>query len=381
MSSQNFKSGKYEKQFYKKDYEYESFLPELINKPFDWEDKQITLFLNEANRLLGELNAYSILVPDVNFFIRMHVLKEATTSNKIEGTKTNMDEAVLPEKEISPEKRDDWNEIHNYIKATDYAIARLKSFPLSLRLLKDTHEILLSSVRGENKQPGEIRKSQNWIGGSSVKDAFFIPPHHKHLPELLSDLEKSWHNKSLQIPDLIRIALSHYQIETIHPFLDGNGRIGRLLITLQLIDYKILSKPSLFLSAFFEKNRSAYYDSLNMVRHTTNIEQWLKFFLTGIIETAQNGIKTFENIVKLRQKYEKKIMKLGRKAEAGHELLLYLFSNPAITIKDIVTEIGVTFPTASTLVEDFEKLGLLKEITGLSRNRLFVLNEYLNLFK
>ena len=380
-NEKKYNSGSYRKHFQGKDYEYQSFLPSSVNCHYEWEDKRIFPLLEEAIRLVGELNAYSFLVPDVDFFIQMHVKNEALKSSRIEGTRTEMDEVILPEEEIMPEKRDDWSEVQNYIKAINYSIAQLNEIPLSMRLLEKSHEILLSGVRGKERQPGQVRTTQNWIGGSSIKTASFIPPHPDDMRASLTDLELFWHNKKINMPNLIKIAISHYQFETIHPFNDGNGRIGRMLITLHLIELGILQKPTLYLSDYFERNKGAYYDALTFVRDHNDMDQWIIFFLSAVIETAKKSKNTFRKIISLRGVYEQRIIKNGRKIKLMNDLLLRLFSNPAIRVSDVSNLLGKSISTSNNLIKEMERMGILKEITGFSRNRIFILHEYLDIFR
>ena len=377
MDISRFKAGSHKKQ-----YGYNSFSPELINHDWLVNDAKINNLLSKADRTLGELNAFSQLIPDVDFFIKMHITKEATKSSRIEGTQTSIEDALQSEEYITPEKIDDWQEVHNYIEAMNFSIEQLNKLPLSNRLLKQTHKKLLQGVRGKHKLPGEFRTSQNWIGGSSLTDAAFIPPHHTDLPDLMADLEKFLNNDELQVPQLIRIAIAHYQFETIHPFLDGNGRLGRLLITLYLVSTKILNKPALYLSDFFERNRSHYYDNLTVVRTKNNLKQWLTFFLVGITETAQNSIETFNAIIKLRYTVEEKqIILLGKRVPLAKQFINYLYSKPIIDATEVAKVLDVNISTAHRLIQDFEKLNILKEQTGYKRNRVFVFENYLNLFR
>lgn len=376
MNISEFKSGTYEQQ-----YEYRSFLPSAINREWTLSDPQILTLLEEANRLLGELNAFSQLIPDVDFFIGMHITKEATTSSRIEGTQTNMEEALVDKRDLDPDKRNDWQEVQNYIQAVNFAIKQLSHMPLSNRLLREIHAVLLYGVRGKHKQPGEFRTSQNWIG-VSLKHAAFVPPHHQQVPDLMSDLEKFMHNDQIHVPHLLKIALIHYQFETIHPFLDGNGRLGRLLIVLYLVNFGLLHKPALYLSDFFERHKGEYYDQLMAVRATHKLEPWLRFFLLGMCETAALSIQVFKDILALKERIEREKMPtfhVRRQANA-QALMQFLYQTPMVSIKAVADLIEAQTNTAAALIDDFVKLGMLKEFTGQKRNRLFIFKDYVRIF-
>ncbi len=375
MDTRDFKAGKLRKQ-----YDFSNFIPEPVNKEWVITQPKLVALHSEADRKLGELNASGKWIPDLDIFISMHIAKEAQKSSRIEGTQTTMEEAMTAGAEIDPDRRDDWQEVRNYIAAMDAAMKGLEKLPLSNRLLKQTHDILLSGVRGKHKNPGEWRKSQNWLG-PSLKTAVYVPPSHEDIPELMSDLEKFLNNQSISVAPLVRIALAHYQFESIHPFLDGNGRLGRLLITLYLVSERILEKPTLYLSDYFERHRGEYYDHLTRVREKNDLEGWLRFFFVGVIETAQSSIQTFENIVRLREHVNQTLPKLGKRAENGGILAKYLFAKPVITSGEIETACGFSTSTANRLIADFQSLGLLRELTGFHRNRRFSFAEYLGLFQ
>ncbi len=372
----HFKSGQYIRQG-----SYKSFQPTFINRQLQVDNMEILELLSQADRELGRLDMYSKYIPNIDLFISMHVLKEATQSSKIEGTQTNMDEALLEKEDLPLDKRDDWEEVQNYSKALKWAIEQLDKLPFSSRLIRETHRVLLQGVRGEKKQPGEFRVSQNWIGGATLNDAVFIPPVHTSVPELMSDMEKFVHNDDIHIPELLKAGLVHYQFETIHPFLDGNGRIGRLMIPLYLVSKGILKKPVLYLSDFFEKNRTLYYDNLTIVREKNDLGQWYKFFLVGVIETAKNGITTFDHILQLQKQTEIHIQSLGSRALRAKKVIDYLYKRPIITADKVGEIASVSMPSAYKLISDLERLHVLKEITGGQRGRVYSFDRYLNLFR
>ena len=371
----SFESGQYVQQ-----YQYKSFQPNPINREWIVDDMELQKLLGQADRELGRLDMYSDYIPNIDLFIQMHVLKEATQSSKIEGTQTTMEDALLDREDIAIDRRDDWEEVQNYLAAMNEAIEKLKVLPFSSRLARETHKTLLQGVRGENKQPGEFRVSQNWIGGATIRDAVFIPPVHTSVNDLISDIEQFANDDVRYFPELLKIALIHYQFETIHPFLDGNGRVGRLLITLYLVSKGILKRPVLYLSDFFERNRTHYYDNLMRVREKNDLPQWFRFFLVGIIETAKNSIDTFDNILQLQKEVEAKIQTLGSRAANAQKVLNSLYQRPIINAARVSKAAGVSPASAYKLIADFERLEILAEITGGKRGKTYLFSSYFRLF-
>jgi Fic family protein len=373
------RTGKYITQL-KGDLEYKAFIPNPL--PFEIKiDKEFQSLLSEADQSLGRLDGIAETLPDVDFFILMYIRKEATLSSQVEGTEATFADVLKAEAKIRDlEIHKDVDEILNYINAMNYGLKRMETLPLSLRLIKEIHKILLTGVRGEGREPGEFRKTQNWIGGGpSIQKASFVPPPPHEIMPLLDNLEKFFYDKS-PTPILVKTGLIHAQFEVIHPFLDGNGRIGRLLITFYLCQQKVLNKPLLYLSDFFKKYRQEYYDRLNAFHEKDDIEGWLKFFLDGIIITAKEAVETSKKIIKLREEDMKRIFTLGRSLNKATLVFNHLFHTPLITIKDVEKITGLKNPNALALINKLVNLGILTETTGRKRNKVFAYERYIKLF-
>lgn len=359
--------------------DYECFVPNSL-KDIDINiDADTNRLINKAYLFLGRLDGMAITLPDIDLFVSMYVQKEAVISSQIEGTQASLVDVL--QKNRTNEKIKETEEIVNYIKATNYAFDRLIDLPLSMRLIRETHKVLLSNVRGEEKMPGEFRKTQNWIGssGSTIKTASFVPPAPNEMDKSLSDLEKYIHDED-KIDDLIKIALVHYQFETIHPFLDGNGRMGRLLIILYLKDKGLIEYPILYLSYFFKKNRSKYYELLNNVRFKGEFEEWIKFFVEGICEISEDSIKSIQDILQLKSKDTEKIRSVT-KANVSHLLSIYdyLLKHPFIEAEDIRKLLDLSKPTVNKLIGSLTELGILELVEEKQRYRQFVYKEYVDI--
>jgi len=362
--------------------DYKAFIPATINHGWKWNDTEINTLLEKASSELGSLSAFSDLIPNIDIYIAMHIKTEANKSNKIEGTKTSIEEDLMPIEDVSPEKRDDYQEVHNYIIALNYGIERIvdNDFPLCNRLICEIHRHLLQGVRGKHKTPGEFRKSQNWIGGSKPSDAVYVPPSVIDLPELLSDFEKFINNDNLNVPYLIKVAILHYQFETIHPFLDGNGRIGRLVIPLFLLSKGLLSKPCFYISDYFESHRAEYYDALNRVRTHDDLSSWIKFFLNAVIATAQAAKNKFHAVTEYVREVEDRALALGGRPDNILKVVRAFYDNPVLSVNNIVKITGIKKGTVENTINRLYDAKIIGEVTGYSRNRMYILYDYLKLY-
>lgn len=347
-------------------------------------DSEMQVLLSDADRALGRLDGSIQTLPDADLFVLMYIRKEAVLSSQIEGTQSSLADVLEAEANIlDAERPDDVGEVINYIDALKYGIQRLETLPVSTRLIREIHARLMTGVRGQERNPGEIRTSQNWIGpgGSSLNDAAFVPPPPHEVPSALSGLEQFVHSPSM-LPVLLRIGMVHTQFETIHPFLDGNGRVGRLLITLLLCEQQVLSQPVLYISHYLKANRQSYYEMLQAVRDQGAWEQWLKFFLRGIRTVSDEATETARRIVALREGHRKLITtSFGRAAGTGMTLLEDLFRRPVISVNYVASLLGMTHAGANNLVRRMVEAGVLIEITGQPRNRAFRYGPYVDLFR
>ncbi len=339
--------------------------------------------VQDTSLLLGEFSSLIKRIPNPHLFIHAYATKEATLSSCIEGTQTNIEDAFKKESEVAPEKRDDWEEVNAYIQAMKYAMERRTKLPLCNRLIQETHNVLLSQVRGKDKQPGAYRTSQNWIGGSRPDNAHFVPPAHEYIAELMSDLEKFIQTKPRTMPELMDAALIHYQFETIHPFLDGNGRIGRMLISLYLLEKGILEQPILYISTFLEKNRKEYYAALDKARESQDgVAKWVSFFLDAVKQTAQDGIDVTQKLLRYDTELKENVLpQLGRKAGNALRLLEHLYDSPVLTAKNVQKKLNVSPQTSQKMLKAFIEQNILREVTGNKRNRLFIFHHYITLLE
>jgi len=360
---------------------YYSFIPRYLpptNPPIQYDDQMIYL-LAEANRFIGRLDEVTDTLISPSYFVYMYARKEATLSSQIEGTQATFSDLIKAEAGLHDEIPDDVKEIENYVKAVSYGYERINTLPLSLRLIREIHKILMQGVRGENKTPGEFRRSQNWIGGYSINTASYVPPSIEYMNKLLNNFEKFMYEEDY-IADLVKVALLHSQFEMIHPFLDGNGRVGRLLITFYLSARNLLHKPTLYLSKYFKKNKEAYYDCLYNIHAKGDYETWIKFFLEGIIQTSKEAIDMARAISQLKENDLRKISLLGRVSENALTVYEGLFDKPTITIDEIMNKLDVSNATAGRLAEKLIEIDVLENIMDRARNKVFVYKKYIDIF-
>lgn len=364
---------------------YRAFIPEpLAADLFLNLDSELQQLVSEADFALGRLDGSVVTLPNPDLFVYMYVRKEAVLSSQIEGTQSSLQNLLAAEAQLNdPNTPRDVNEVINYVSAMNYGLSRLDHLPVSVRLIREIHAKLMQGVRGGNLTPGELRTSQNWIGpaGCRLDEATFVPPPPHDVPGALAHLEHFLHSES-PLPTLVRVGLAHAQFETIHPFLDGNGRVGRLLITFLLTESKRLARPVLYLSHYFKRNRTEYYDRLQAVRDEGDWEGWLAFFLRGVSEVAEEAARTAGSILRMREEYRARITaSLGRAAGNGHRVMDQLFDHPIVAVATVRKWLDITPSGANVLVRRLETAGVLREITGHARNRRFRFEPYLQLFE
>lgn len=359
---------------------YRAYIPPPLPPAPPLDLSGLYLLLDKATTAIGRLDGLSAMLPDSSLFLYMYIRKEAVLSSQIEGTQSSLSDLLLYENDAAPGvPMDDIVEVSSYVSALSYGLERIKNFPLSLRLIKEIHEKLMENARGGHKQPGEFRQSQNWIGGSRPGNAIFVPPPPESLMECLDSFEKFLHDDKVQLPILIKAALVHVQFETIHPFLDGNGRLGRLLITFLLCVENVLKEPLLYLSLYLKTNRQAYYDHLQAVREKGAWEEWIAFFLTGVAETAQQATSTAKSIIALFERDRVIIENSGKSTGAILTIHSYLQKNPLVNTTKIKNESGLSLPTILRSLTTLEQLGITKELTGKNRHKVFVYHEYMKI--
>jgi Fic family protein len=373
---EEFEAGSYRNQG-----DFKSFIPSTVNDTWVWHSPIVNTLLSEASKELGGLNSYSELIPNIDIYIYMHIQVEANKSNRIEGTHTSVEEDMMSPEDLLPEKRDDVMEVNNYVRAMNYGIERISKddFPFSSRLIRELHAILLNGVRGTHKTPGEFRLSQNFIGGSMPSNAVYVPPAVCDLNDAMNDFDKFMNNLD-GMPTLIRLAIMHYQFETIHPFLDGNGRMGRLMIPLFLLSRKELSKPCFYISDYFEKHRIEYYDALQRVRLNNDLIGWICFFLRASIDTAKTAKEKFRAALKQVQKYNDYLAAKKTTPETLKKIIQCMYVKPVASVAVLAEQTELTVQTINKAVKILASDGILVELTGNSRNRIFSLDDYIRVF-
>ena len=379
MKLEGFQAGIYVSQG-----DFSALSPAPVDVPWEWSDTSLNMLLEKASSEIGSLNAYADLIPNIDIYIKMHIRTEANKSSKIEGTKTSIEEDLMHVNDVAPNKRDDHVEVNNYVSALNYGIKRITEdeFPLCLRLIREIHEILMQGVRGERKTPGEFRRSQNWVGGGNMPStAHYVPPSVPDMNIALSDFEIFINNDNNNIPHLIKAAIIHYQFETIHPFLDGNGRVGRLIIPLYLLSKGVISKPCFYISDYFERNRALYYHALDKPRKDNDLKHWIEFFLSATIDTAMSAKRKFSTAVQVVGEINKKALCIKGRTDNVFAIINLFFSEPLLSIKDIYNKTGLPQRTVSGIVNDMQKNDILVETTGFTRNKTFILKDYVDAFK